>query len=214
MVTQSKRIMKCTLFRRSLALLALAIPFVRVDACPAEVAKAQPDWRTACRCGPALRTIRLTAPPRWQLVAACALRSGGDGTMLPIDRRVDMDNYDNQGHWLNGTLYFRGRVRMTGVVRYEPSDGGELFFQPDRPWLILNTPLEGYLRSFVLVPKGKMSAYKLPPSIGRLPCAEARAAVEFERLEVEVAYGSEGEGAYPLNLRVLSIGRYLACVAR
>lgn len=205
--------MNFNLLGQTLLVLLATNLLAQAHACPADVVKSEQNWRAECRCGQTLANTRLTLPEQLRLIAACGLRTQDGGVSVPLSKQINMDKYDNQGNWLNGTLYFRGRLRVSGVLRYEPSDGGDLFLQPDHP-LPMSGPLEPYFRSFVLVPKGKLSDFSVGPSLKRLLCAEARATVEFDGLTVEVAHGAESEGAYPIGARAVSVGRFSKCSAR
>jgi hypothetical protein len=102
----------------------------------------------SCRCGNDLKRVILTPPRGLELLAACDLRQNEEGFRpIPKNTRVNLDQYDSHGNGLNGIYYFRGRLRMTGVLEYHPSDGGELFFWPDKPVDMPNTTIEPYFRT-------------------------------------------------------------------
>lgn len=196
------------------ALLATPLAQSQDAMCPADVVEAESSWRATCRCGKELNAIQLTLPTPFQLVAVCHLRSDIDQKKIPRLQSINLDKYDERDGWVNGTFYLNGQVRMPGWLRYETEgslDGGELFFDPDHWPGIPETPLESNIRFLTVVPVGKLSTYKVDSSLLKAPCSRARATIAFSMLKVEVMYGTEGGGAYPLKANPVVIGPYQAC---
>ena len=182
--------------------------------CPTGVVEAEPSWSTDCRCGDELKSIQLTVPTPFRLVAACHLRSDIDQKKILRRQNINLDKYDERNGWVNGTFYLEGQVRIPGWLRYETGgslDGGELFFDPDHWPGIPETPFESNIRFLTVVPVGTLSTYKVDSSLLKSPCSRARATLTFASLKVKVLYGTEGGGAYPLKASPVAIGPYQAC---
>ena len=122
---------------------------------------------SSCRCGKELRNVTVTPPKGLELRAACSLwRWETDGSSeIPKSRPVNLDSYDSVGNSLNGRYYFGGHLRLKGLLRFEPSDGGELFFYPTAPVTMPKSALEPSFRSFTLIPNGRYTTYSIDQRI-------------------------------------------------
>ncbi len=167
-----------------------------------------------CRCGVDLKNVRVTPPKGFTLAAACELRKWDKSTGLfediPARVAINLDQYDKDGNSSIGKYYFKGYTRIRGILRFEPSDGGELFFVPAEPLQMPMSTIEGYFRLFTVIPLGKYSTFKVAKSTRELHCAEARAELAIREVMV-VGNDSEGAGAYPNKLDVLRISTYKPC---
>lgn len=99
---------------------------------------------------------------------------------------------------------------MTGVLRFEPSDGGDLFFWPAAPVEMPKSAIEPFFRTFTLVPEGKHSTYSIDQTVRALGCAEAQAEIVIREVRV-IVNDSEEAGAYPIGIDLLRISPYKPC---
>lgn len=198
--------MNHAIFYSALLLLGLSPHAIAIDQqCPA-IAR---DSAT-CRCGNDLKRVILTPPRGLELRAACDLRKNEEGFRpIPKNSRVNLDQYDSHGNGLIGIYYFRGRLRMTGILEYHPSDGGELFFWPDKPVDMPKTTIEPYFRTLTLIPVGKYAKYSIDKAVIAKGCAKARAEINVKELRIDVN-DSEQAGAYPTSIDLLKISPYKA----
>lgn len=88
---------------------------------------------------------------------------------------------------------------MVGLLRFEPSDGGDLFFWPSQPVQMPLSTIEPYFRILTLIPVGQYSTFNVTKSIRTMDCAEARAEIVIHEVMV-IGNDSEGAGAYPTRL--------------
>ena len=197
-----------------LVLLLLALsssPDAQESQCPA-ISRVERDGNglSTCRCGADLKNVTLTPPRGLELKAACRLRHA-DGLMaIPSSQSVNLDQYDSRGNRPDGTYYFRGHLRMTGLLRFEPSNGGDLFFQPTVPVEMPKTTIEPSFRTFTLVPEGQHSRYAIDKTVRTMGCAEARAEVLVKEVRV-IVNDSEEAGAYPIGIDLLQVSSYKPC---
>ena len=167
-----------------------------------------------CRCGTDLKNVTLTPPKGFTLKAACDLKEWSEADKvfvnIPPQRAVNLDRYDQYGNSPIGNYYFQGHLRMDGLLRFEPSDGGDLFFLPAQPVQMPQSTIEPYFRSFKLIPMGQDSTFNVTKSVRTMGCAEARAEIVIHDVMV-TANDSEEAGAYPRRLEVLRISSYKPC---
>jgi hypothetical protein len=167
-----------------------------------------------CRCGTDLKNVTLTPPKGFTLKAACSLRKWdqADGVFvnIPAQRAVNLDRYDQYGNTAIGRYYFQGQLRMGGLLRFEPSDGGDLYFVPAQPVQMPRPTIEPYFRSFKLIPYGQDSTFSITKSIRTMGCAEARAQIVIHDVMV-IANDSDEAGTYPRRVEVLRISSYTPC---
>jgi len=165
---------------------------------------------SSCRCGIGLKNVTLTPPKGLTLSAACRLRQSDGFVDIPPQQAVDLDRYDQHGNSLDGNYYFQGRLRMSGLLRFEPSNGGDLFFWPSQPVQMPQSTIEPYFRILTLIPEGQYSTFNVTKSVRAMDCAEARAEIMIHEVKV-IANASEEAGAYPSRLEVLRISPYKPC---
>jgi len=200
----------------ALALLVLSISaHAQPSQCPAFLnIEGYRERASACRCGTDLENVALTPPKGLTLRAACGLRKWSEGAGVFVDippqRAVDLDRYDQNGNGSIGNYYFQGHLRMVGLLRFEPSDGGELFFWPSQPVQMPQSTIEPYFRVLTLIPVGQYSTFNVTKSIRTMDCAEARAEIVIHEVMV-IGNDSEGAGAYPSRLKVLRASPFKPC---
>ena len=102
---------------------------------------------------------------------------------------------------------------MAGVLRFEPSDGGDLFFLPAVPVDMPRSTIEASFRVFTLVPQGKHATYSIDKAVLAMGCAEARAEVVVKELRV-IVNDSEEAGAYPTSMDLLRTSPYKPCTRK
>ena len=99
---------------------------------------------------------------------------------------------------------------MTGILRYEPSDGGDLSFWPAVPVDMPQSTIEPSFRVFTLVPQGQPGTYAINKAVRAMGCAEARGEIVVKEVQV-IVNDSEGAGAYPTKIDLLRISPYKPC---
>ena len=164
-----------------------------------------------CHCGPDLANVDVTLPKGLALTRACNLRTP-DGRSPDIRKeRISLDRYDSSGNTLDGEFLLNGELRLTGHVRYEPSDGGDLWFSPSVPVLERQTAFEPNFRSFALRQESAYSKFRLSKHVrGKSLCSQAKAVVVFRGFEVLVN-DSDGVGISPLSIEVKSVSGFSPC---
>lgn len=179
--------------------------------CPA-LSRVEKDGQgvSTCRCGTGLKNLTLTPPKGLELRAACHLREGEGFVDIPKSQSVNLDQYDSRGNSPIGNYYFRGRMRISGVLRFEPSDGGELFFWPAQPVEMPDSTIEPSFRMLTLIPQGRYATFSVTKSIRAMDCAEARAEIVIHEVRV-IVNDSDEAGAYPTKLDLLRISPYKPC---
>lgn len=208
--------MTSTAAQLALALLILSISaHAQPSECPPFLQiEGYRERASECRCGTDLDNVTLTPPKGLSLRAACSLRkwNEADGVFvaIPPRRAVDLDRYDQDGNSSIGNYYFQGQLRMVGLLRFEPSDGGDLFFWPSQPLQMPQSTIEPYFRSLTLIPVGQDSTFNVTKSIRAMDCAEARAEIVIHEVMV-IGNDSEGAGAHPTRLKVLRISPFKPC---
>ena len=204
---------------RSALILLLALSssaHAQENQCPT-LSRAEKDVKglSACRCGKELRNVTVTPPKGLELRAACSLwQWETDGfSEIPKSRPVNLDSYDSRGNALNGRYYFGGHLRLKGILRFEPSDGGELFFEPTAAVTMPKSALESSFRSFTLIPNGQYTTYSIDQRIRTLGCAEALAEIVVKEVKV-IKNDSEEAGAYPTVVELVRVSPYKPCTRK
>jgi hypothetical protein len=158
--------------------------------------------------------VTLTPPKGLSLKAACGLRQWSEAkgifVAIPPRQAIDLDRYDPDGNSSIGNYYFQGQLQMVGLLRFEPSDGGDLFFWPSRPVQMPQSTIEPYFRSITLIPEGQDSTFNVIQSIRKMGCAEAHAEIVIHEVMV-IGNDSEEAGAHPTKLKILKLSPYKPC---
>jgi hypothetical protein len=164
-----------------------------------------------CHCGAELANVDVTLPKALALTRACNLRFP-DGRSPDIRReRISLDRYDSAGNTLDGEFFLKGELRLTGYVRYEPSDGGDLWFRPSVPVLKQQTAFEPNFRFFALRQESAYSKFRLSKHVrAKSLCSQAKAEVVFRGFEVLVNDSCEA-GVSPVNIEVKSVSGFSSC---
>ncbi len=164
-----------------------------------------------CHCGSELANVDVTLPKGLVLTRACNLRFP-DGSSPDIrKKRISLEKYYSSGNSLDGEFLLKGELRLTGYVRYEPSDGGDLWFRPSVPVLKLQTAFEPNFREFALRQESAYSKFRLSKHVrAKSICSQAKADVAFRDFEVLVN-DSDDAGISPMNIEVKSVARFSPC---
>jgi hypothetical protein len=165
----------------------------------------------ACHCGAELTNVEVTLPKGLVLARACNLRFP-DGRSHDIRKeRISLDKYDSSGNTIDGEFLLKGELHLTGYVRYEPSDGGNLWFRPGVPVLRQQTAFEPNFRFFALRQESAYSKFRLSKRLrAKSDCSQAKAEVIFRGFKVLVNESDEA-GISPLNIEVKSVSGFSAC---
>ncbi len=164
-----------------------------------------------CHCGSELANVDVTLPKGLVLTRACNLHFP-DGRSPDIRKeRISLDRYDSSGNTLDGEFLLNGELQLTGYVRYEPSDGGDLWFRPSVPVFERQTAFEPNFRSFALRQESAYSKFRLSKQVRATSlCSQAKAQVVFRGFEVLVN-DSDGAGISPLSIEVKSVSGFSPC---
>ena len=164
-----------------------------------------------CHCGVELARLELTLPKGLVLARACNLRFP-DGRSPDIRKeRISLDRYDSAGNTIDGEFVLKGELHLTGYVRYEPSDGGDLWFRPSAPVLKQQTAFEPNFRIFALRQKSAYSKFHLSKRLrAESDCSHAKAEVIFRDFDVLVNESDEA-GISPQSIEVKSVSGFSAC---
>ena len=165
----------------------------------------------SCHCDAELANVEVTLPKGLVLARACNLRFP-DGRSPDIrQERISLDRYDSAGNTIDGEFLLKGELHLTGYVRYEPSDGGDLWFRPSVPVLPLQTAFEPNFRFFVLRQESAYSKFRLSKRLrAKSNCSQAKAEVIFRGFEVFVNESDEA-GISPQTIKVINVSGFSAC---
>jgi hypothetical protein len=171
----------------------------------------QYEKQVLCHCGTELSNLILSLPKGLVLKRVCDLRTY-DGHAVDLRKvRVSLDKYDTAGNSLHGEFLIEGKLRMHGNVRFEPSDGGDLWFLPSTPIYKSKTAFEPNFRLFALRQESAYTKFRLPKQLRSTSlCSYAKADVIFGSFDVSVS-DSDGAGISPRHIEVLSVSSFLPC---
>ncbi|WP_141348977.1 hypothetical protein [Zoogloea ramigera] len=165
----------------------------------------------SCHCGAELANVEVTLPKGLVLARACNLRFS-DGRSPDIrQERISLDRYDSAGNAIYGEFLLKGELHLTGYVRYEPSDGGDLWFRPSVPVLQRQTAFEPNFRFFALRQQSAYSKFRLAKHLrAKGDCFQAKAEVVFRGFELLVNESDEA-GISPRTIKVINVSGFSAC---
>ena len=167
-----------------------------------------------CHCrADELARVKLALPKGLTLDAVCALRKA-DGTFVDLRRQsADLTRYDAAGNSYDGEFHLSGTLSMSGTIRVEPGNSGELWFTPAARLVDPRTPFGGQFQEFKIAAEKDYRKFGVTPALLERPCSWTRASVEFRGFRVSIGE-TDDTGAYPKNVRVLRVGRFKACPQR
>jgi hypothetical protein len=121
--------------------------------------------------------------------------------LMQLEEPLRLDEHD----W-DGGLRIKGTFRATGRVVYEPNDGGDLYFAPDR--MLLKSGGRFFRSRFSSIHLDGLGLTQITPpaNLARTDCWQVKATLEM--MEFEVAEeGSSKSGVYPDRSRILSLSK-------
>jgi len=160
-----------------------------------------------------LARVRVKLPKGLKLHAVCALRSS-DGRFVNLTHQsVDMNRYDKTGNTLDGEFYLSGALSLSGSIRVEPGNSGDLWFTPDVKLGDSASPFGSQLSEFKLDAESHYRDFKVTPAMLQLGCSQAKASAIFNGLLVSLGE-TDFNGAHARKARVLKVGNYHTCAQR
>lgn len=113
---------------------------------------------------------------------------------------------------LYGAVSVTGTLRVTGVLRFEPNDGGELAFAP-APALFAGTGkfFRSHFRSIKLDEAQPAPTIKVPANLAKANCWTAKATVELSAFSIVVG-DTSAAGTYAGKARVTALRDVGECV--
>ncbi|MGV8991299.1 MAG: hypothetical protein ACOH1Q_07835 [Thiobacillus sp.] len=110
-----------------------------------------------------------------------------------------------------GAIFITGTVRANGVLRYEPNDGGELMFLPDKAFFEKTGPF--FRREFKMlkldVAKPQSSAHP-PKSLANANCWIARATISATDFDLIVG-DTSAAGNYVSRMTITNVHGFKEC---
>ena len=167
-----------------------------------------------CFCQRAeLARVKVALPKGVALHAVCGLQ-GTDGRSVNLGReRVDMNRFGATGDSFDGEFYLSGTLALSGSIRVEPGNSGELWFTPSASIAEPNSPFGGQLGQFKIASESDYKKFGVSRDLLSRPCSYAQASVEFKGFRVSLGQ-TDDTGAYPLEVRVKRVGQYRSCEQR
>ena len=123
-----------------------------------------------------------------------------------------MDRYGKDGGSVDGVFYLSGTVVVSGELRVEPHNGGNLHFIPQPPIARKDSPFGSWLREFRIA-DADAHKFAVPQRMLSGPCFSSKATAKFRDFTVS-AGETDYDGAYPEQVSALRVGPYKACVRR
>lgn len=206
----------------STRLLALVLLFTLVStraigsSCDERAKKLSGLWmhEVACYCSAnELARVHLSLPSGLYLEAVCGLHNAKGESIDLRKHSINMDEYDSTGNSFDGEFHLKGSLVVSGVIRVEPGDAGDLWFTPDRPIGNRETPFGNELQVFKFVDEASSKKFQVTKKMRSAKCLEAPAKVRFR--DILVSRGeSDSNGTYPKEVTVLHLGPYRPCAGR
>ena len=110
-----------------------------------------------------------------------------------------------------GGLEIAGTLRATGILRFEPNDGGELMFEPTKG--TFNGAGAFFKNHFWLIKLDGLTppvTLKVPRSLSESNCWKANATAEISDFEIAIVDSSKG-GTYARKGRITDIHAFTKC---
>lgn len=201
-----------------MACLIQTLPAASAEPCPVSATKYMKQFDPTgpidgFYCGRELTNLEATLPNPLKVVAVGGLQ-WADHREIDLSRqKVSLDHYTN-GDVPHGEIFIGGRVRLSGILEYEPGPAGDAWFIP-QPALISpqNKALAAELSSIKILDGRDLSKFGFPQSLLDSDCFNANVAVEIDGIRVLIGETDEA-GAYPINIKVLNVSGAKKCSNR
>ena len=134
-----------------------------------------------------------------------------DGREIDLKRqKVSLDHYTN-GDIPHGQIFIGGRIRLSGVLAYEPGNSGDAWFFP-QPALISPQykALAAELRSLKFIGDRSLAKFGFSQSLLSSNCFRANANIEIDGISLLIGETDEA-GAYPIFFNVLNVSGVKKC---
>jgi hypothetical protein len=149
-----------------------------------------------CICSESLSKLPITIPDGFSLTAACNFHQPYGDDVL-------------------GTYTFQGNVVLSGVIHwsadFDSEEGGPLLMFTDNrkiPFSQFRSVTSALtFRDLESAPR----QFKAPKLTRKSNCWEAPATIQLSVLVADVGYGTDTEGMFAEQFKVLRIGRYAQC---
>ncbi|RYE79796.1 MAG: hypothetical protein EOO80_05485 [Oxalobacteraceae bacterium] len=185
----------------------------------AQAALAQKCIRIACDQGDYCEVApsRLTAalPPGFEIRSIrgnTKIASQGEAALLecrPASRLPVMVSADKAS--IYGSVHVTGKLHASGTLRFEPNDGGELEFRPDRETLQVAGRFfkTNFMR--IKLDEAQPSVKVAPPkSFASADCWQANATAELSDFSVLIG-DTSAAGTYARQARVTQVNGFTKC---
>jgi hypothetical protein len=199
-----------TVFIGLAALLAHSVALSQT--CEPRARQLSEQWqrKVTCNCGPALSRLTVTLPKGLSVSAACGLRKSTASRDIDLTKEsLNMDGYDPSGDYPSGILYLSGMTTLSGSVRVEPGNSGELWFRADLPITNSRTVFALLLQEFKIEEKD-YGKFGVTVDLLAKECSIAKAKARFQDFRVVLGETDEA-GVYPLSVKVLQLKTFKKC---
>jgi hypothetical protein len=125
-------------------------------------------------------------------------------TRLPLPVSLDQGS-------IYGAIFITGTVRTNGVLRYEPNDGGELMFLPDKALFEKTGPF--FRRKFEMLKLDAakpQSSVRPPKSLANANCWMARATISATDFDLIVG-DTSAAGNYVSRMAITNVHGFKKC---
>jgi hypothetical protein len=167
----------------------------------------------ACEVTPSGLTAAL--PPGFEIRSirgGTKIDSRGDAALLecrPASRLEVVVSADQAS--IYGAVHVTGKLHASGTLRFEPNDGGNLEFRPDRE------ALQGRGRFFktnferIKLDEAQPAMKVAPPqSLAKADCWQANATAELSGFSILIG-DTSGAGAYARQARITQVSGFTKC---
>ena len=166
-----------------------------------------------CHCGVELRRIFATLPRGLELTAACLLRKS-DGSAVDLQREsISLDKYDSQGNYFDGVFYLSGTLTLSGTVRVEPGNSGDLWLDFGAALASGESVFARGMRTMKIENEENYSKFHVTSKLLQKECSKATTTVVLRGFRI-VLEDTDWAGTYPEQIDVRTIGQYKTCSAR
>ncbi len=198
-----------------------ALVLLLVLAAPAQPAYAQDCVRLLCAQGSddhcAIRPARLTArmPAGFAVTSIrgnTAVATQGDAataTCAPAKRLTQEVSLDRAS--LYGSVEVAGQLQVSGTLRFEPNDGGELEFRPAREAFKGTGPFFRAHFKSIKLDSAQPAVNVVPPRpLASADCWQAQATAQLSDFSVLVG-DTSAAGTYPRRARITAVHGFTRC---
>jgi hypothetical protein len=166
-----------------------------------------------CIDGAVLKAVAATLPEGLRIAAVRGLYVDDGSAYRGIDPRkeaVNLDRDDADGNSIAGALLLSGRLTLTGLLRYEPSNGWHWIFVSDQPIGGAATAFQRAMATLALDRDDGAPLATPPASLASERCWEASATARISDAVVLMG-DSELAGMRPMSLRLSKVRDFRAC---